>query len=263
MLTTLDHFSPGLDLCPIPFPPRSLPGPLPSPQVAEYSPLFLSGCGDVSQANVEWHVRFVSKVKIRLRKSGTPGCLGNVQIGCGSFEKCWGLSAFCVWQRRVWLKFKAGQDFKALADFELDLSGKKGALELEAFGYEVTGLKCNVYKIFIFQINSVLFYLIKKKLSPIQYITMISEGSRDTEDWSNGCWQLHCGKCSDCFCYFLVFWWLGNEDVVWLCWGEDWRWAHFLLHQPGCQQEECPDHVWRWEQIQMRNQKTLKSRLSA
>ncbi len=162
MLTTLDHFSPGLDLCPIPFPPRSLPGPLPSPQLAEYSPLFRSGCGDVSQANVEWHVRFVSKVKIRLRKSGTPGCLGNLQIGCGSFEKCWGLSAFFVWQRRVWLKFKAGQDFKALADFELDLSGKKGALELEAFGYEVTGLKCNVYKIFIFQINSVLFYLIKK-----------------------------------------------------------------------------------------------------
>lgn len=97
MLTTLDHFSPGLVLCPIPFPPRSLPGPLPSPQVAEYSPLFRSGCGDVSQANVEWHVRFVSKVKIRLRKSGTPGCLGNLQIGCGSLGKCFrSVSFFCV-----------------------------------------------------------------------------------------------------------------------------------------------------------------------
>ncbi len=98
MLTTLDHFSPGLDLCPVSFPPRSLPGPLPSPQVAESSPLFRSRCGDVSQANAVWHVRFVSKVKIRLRKSGTPGCLGNVQIGCGSLEKnVSGLSAFfCV-----------------------------------------------------------------------------------------------------------------------------------------------------------------------
>ncbi|XP_059368516.1 kinesin-associated protein 3-like isoform X1 [Carassius carassius] len=41
MLTTLDHFSPGLDLCPLPFPPRSLPGPLLSPQVMKM--LFDSG----------------------------------------------------------------------------------------------------------------------------------------------------------------------------------------------------------------------------
>lgn len=39
-----------------------------------------------------------------------------------------------------------GQDFKALADFvELDLLRKKGALELEVFGYEVTGLKLKIY----------------------------------------------------------------------------------------------------------------------
>jgi len=86
MLTTLDHFNPGLDFCPFPSPPHSLPGTLTSPQVAESSPLFRPGCGDVSRANAEWHVRFVSEVRIRLRKSGTSGRLGNLQIGCGSLE---------------------------------------------------------------------------------------------------------------------------------------------------------------------------------
>lgn len=79
---------PRSGLLPSPLPPlHSLPGPLPSPQVAESGPLFRPGCGDVTQANAEWHVRFVSKVRIRLRKSGTPGRLGNLQIGCGSLEK--------------------------------------------------------------------------------------------------------------------------------------------------------------------------------